>query len=148
MDINPVRHKKYKNRSANELPLRLLHRLIALSTDVGDTVLDPFGGAGTTYVAAEYLKRKWIGMEIGNVDVIIERLKKNVRDEELLNKIENETNKLFTEEQVKLRQNNGFWTYEKLAINNDNNYVDINADTNAENVCCEAAESMDYKSGL
>lgn len=114
MDINPVRHKKYKNRSANELPLRLLHRLISLSTDAGDIVLDPFGGAGTTYVAAEFLERNWIGMEIGDTDIIMERLEKNERDKELLLKIEKESNILFTEEQVRLRQKNNFWTYEKL----------------------------------
>ena len=113
-DINPVRHKKYKNRSANELPLRLLHRLIALSTNEGDLILDPFGGAGTTYVVAEYLNRHWIGMEIGDIQVIIDRLNNIKRDAEFLDQIVKESNVLFTEEQVKLRQKNEFWTYEKL----------------------------------
>lgn len=113
-DINPVRHKKYKNRSSNELPLRLLYRLISLSTNEGDLVLDPFGGAGTTYIVSEYLRRRWIGMEIGDVKVIIDRLDNFERDKNFLEQIEKESNVLFTEEQVKLRKQNGFWTYEKL----------------------------------
>jgi DNA modification methylase len=48
-DISPVRHAKYKRRNgANELSLKILDRVIEMSTDEGDLVLDPFGGAGTT----------------------------------------------------------------------------------------------------
>ena len=120
MDLNPVRHKKYKNREANELPLKLLDRIILLSTNEGDTVFDPFGGSGTTYISAELLKRKWIGVEIGDTDVIINRLRNNERDIELFNKIRKETNMLFTAEQVKLRQKNNFWTYERLDVQPSN----------------------------
>ena len=28
-----------------------------MSTDVGDTIFDPFGGAGTTYITAEKLNK-------------------------------------------------------------------------------------------
>ena len=114
MDINPVRHKKYKNRQANELPLRLLYRIIALTTNEGDTVLDPFGGSGTTYAVSEYLKRNWVGMEIGDTNIIVERLNDRQQDINMLHKIENESNKLFTEDQIKLREKNNFWGYEKL----------------------------------
>jgi site-specific DNA-methyltransferase (adenine-specific) len=37
-------------------------------------VLDPFGGSGTTFYAAEKLHRYWIGSEIGDTDPAIERL--------------------------------------------------------------------------
>ena len=53
-------------------------------------------------------------MEIGDTDIIMERLEKNERDRELLLKIDKESNILFTEEQVRLRQKNNYWTYEKL----------------------------------
>lgn len=74
-DISPVRHKKYKNRTSNELPLNLLERIISISTEEGDLVFDPFGGSGTTYVVSEILKRRWIGTEIGPIDIIEDRFK-------------------------------------------------------------------------
>lgn len=114
MDINPVRHQKYKNREANELPLKLLYRIISIASDEGSTIFDPFGGSGTTYVVAEYLKRKWVGIEIGSINDIIERFTNNSTDLELLKAIESQSNVLFTSEQIKLREKNGFWGYEKL----------------------------------
>lgn len=47
-DISPVRHKSTKTRQANELPEKLIHRIISLATNPGDLILDPFGGSGTT----------------------------------------------------------------------------------------------------
>jgi site-specific DNA-methyltransferase (adenine-specific) len=72
-DIPPVRHKKFKTRSANELSTKLLDRVLKISTQEGDVVLDPFGGGGTTYFVAEQLKRKWIGCEIEDCSHIIRR---------------------------------------------------------------------------
>lgn len=74
-DIPPVRHKSTMTRGANELSPKMLHRVLEISSKEGDLVLDPFGGAGTTYFVAEHLKRRWIGMELGDVDPIIRRLK-------------------------------------------------------------------------
>jgi len=73
-DIPPVRHSKYKTRGANELAPLMLERLIALSTNHGDLVVDPFGGSGTTFYAAERLERRWLGTEIGDVQPAIRRL--------------------------------------------------------------------------
>lgn len=117
-DINPVRHKKYKNRVANELPLNLLHRVISLASNEGDVVFDPFGGSGTTYVVAEYLKRQWIGAEIGDTSCIVERIEQK-RDIEHLNTLEKNSNVMFTDAQVKLRKKNGFWAYEILENSTD-----------------------------
>ena len=44
--------------------LALLERIIQASSNEGDVVLDPFCGCGTAIVAAENLKRKWIGIDI------------------------------------------------------------------------------------
>lgn len=45
-------------------PIGLLERLIALSSDPGDVVLDPFAGSGSTGVAANRLGRHFVGIEI------------------------------------------------------------------------------------
>lgn len=73
-DIPPVRHSKYKTRTANELAPIMLERIIALATNQGDIVFDPFGGSGTTYYAAEKLQRRWIGIELGDTSAAIQRL--------------------------------------------------------------------------
>lgn len=75
-DITPVRHWKFKSRkrSANQLSTKILERVVNLTTEAGDIVLDPFGGSGTTFDVCERMDRHWIGMEIENCDVIIERL--------------------------------------------------------------------------
>lgn len=44
-------------------PEALLHRVILSSTDVGDVVLDPFFGTGTTGAVAKKLGRDYIGIE-------------------------------------------------------------------------------------
>jgi modification methylase len=44
-------------------PEALLHRVILASTKVGDVILDPFFGTGTTGAAAKRLGRRYIGIE-------------------------------------------------------------------------------------
>ena len=45
-------------------PLELAHRLVRMFSFVGDTVLDPFAGTGTTLIAALKADRNSIGVEI------------------------------------------------------------------------------------
>ena len=45
-------------------PLALYERIIKVSSNEGDVVLDPFCGCATTPVAAERLSRQWVGMDI------------------------------------------------------------------------------------
>ena len=47
-----------------QFPLALPGRCIALTSQPGDLVLDPFMGSGTTAIAAERLDRKWVGFDI------------------------------------------------------------------------------------
>lgn len=54
-------------------PVALLERIITMSTESGDLVLDPFCGSGTTLVAAEKLGRKWIGIDISSTACQISR---------------------------------------------------------------------------
>lgn len=75
-DIPPVRHWKFKSkkRKVNALSTKLLDRVVEMSTEVGDVVLDPFGGSGTTFAVCDKKGRRWIGIEIESTEVIIERL--------------------------------------------------------------------------
>lgn len=73
-DIPPVRHQRHKKRVPNELAPIMLERVIAMASDPGQIVLDPFGGSGTTFYAAEKLNRYWIGSEIGDTEPAVERL--------------------------------------------------------------------------
>lgn len=73
-DIPPVRHRRHKKRVPNELAPIMLERIIAMASNPGQIVVDPFGGSGTTFYAAEKLHRYWIGSEIGDIEPSIERL--------------------------------------------------------------------------
>ncbi|QQW98546.1 site-specific DNA-methyltransferase [Helicobacter pylori] len=59
-------------------PEALLKRIIEISTQENDLVLDFFAGSGTTCAVAHKLKRKYIGIEMGEHfdSVILPRLKK------------------------------------------------------------------------
>jgi hypothetical protein len=46
-----------------------MERIITASSNEGDVVLDPFCGCGTTVVAAQKLKRRWIGIDITHLAV-------------------------------------------------------------------------------
>ncbi|RJO62586.1 MAG: hypothetical protein C4542_03120 [Dehalococcoidia bacterium] len=45
-------------------PLTLLNRIVGSCSKDGDVILDAFCGCGTTIVASQLLKRKWIGIDI------------------------------------------------------------------------------------
>jgi site-specific DNA-methyltransferase (adenine-specific) len=47
-----------------QMPEQLLGRIIRVSSNPGDIVLDPFAGSGTTLAVAKKLGRKWVGCEL------------------------------------------------------------------------------------
>lgn len=55
--------EKEQGKHPTQKPLRLLYRIILASTNVGDTILDPFAGSSTTGIAANLLGRNYIGIE-------------------------------------------------------------------------------------
>ncbi len=61
----PERLKDGNGRKAHptQKPEALLHRVLLASTNVGDVVLDPFFGTGTTGAMARRLGRRWLGIE-------------------------------------------------------------------------------------
>jgi site-specific DNA-methyltransferase (adenine-specific) len=52
-------------------PILLMERIVKASSNVGDTVLDPFCGSGTTLVAAKRLGRHYIGIDDSDMAVAI-----------------------------------------------------------------------------
>lgn len=57
-------------------PEALLERIIGVSSNEGDVLLDAFGGCGTTIAVAERLKRHWIGIDITyqSISLVLRRL--------------------------------------------------------------------------
>lgn len=75
-DLSPVRHKKYKSRTANELPIKLLNRVIEISGVPNGLLIDPFSGSGTSILSAVAAQMKFLGCDIEheNIGIIIKRL--------------------------------------------------------------------------
>jgi len=63
-DIHRIKHNKYRDEHPCQLPIHLLERIILMSTDENDIILDPFVGTGTTVIAAKRLGRRFIGIDI------------------------------------------------------------------------------------
>lgn len=61
----PFLNPKAKERTGypTQKPIELLEKIIQISTNEGDSVLDPFCGSGTTLVAAKMLNRNFIGVD-------------------------------------------------------------------------------------
>ena len=76
-DIKHIKHcQKELLKYPTQKPVALLERVIKASSNVGDVVLDPFCGSGTTLDAAHKLERKWIGIDEGQqaIETITMRL--------------------------------------------------------------------------
>lgn len=87
----PFLNPKAKERVGypTQKPILLLERIIKISTDEDDIVLDPFCGSGTTLVASKLLNRKFIGIDMSKdaIEITNSRLKNPIKTEsELLNK--------------------------------------------------------------
>jgi len=93
--INPL--SKERLGYPTQKPLVLLERILNASSNPGDVVLDAFCGCGTALVAAQKLKRKWIGIDISPTAcrVMAQRLWDDFRlnegkDFQLINMLRNE----------------------------------------------------------
>ena len=84
-EVGENRHASNEAKQFNERdpfgtpkPESLLYRIMQLSTESGDLVLDSFAGSGTTGAVAHKMGRRWIMVEIGDhADThIVPRLKK------------------------------------------------------------------------
>jgi len=57
---------KEKCGHPSQKPLDLITKLVLMSSDEGEVVIDPFLGSGTTALAAAQLRRNWIGIELNS----------------------------------------------------------------------------------
>jgi DNA modification methylase len=73
-DIPPINSRAAERLGyPTQKPEALLERIIAASSNKGDTVLDPFCGCGTAIAAAQKLKRRWIGIDITHLAIALIR---------------------------------------------------------------------------
>ncbi len=63
-DVHRIRHKKDRDSHPCQLPEKLLERIVRLSSDEGDIVLDALCGTGTTAVVASKLGRRFVAADI------------------------------------------------------------------------------------
>jgi len=55
-------------------PIALLDRIVSASSNIGDVVLDPFCGCGTSIHSAQKLGRQWIGIDVTHLAIgLVER---------------------------------------------------------------------------
>ena len=59
-------------------PLALLERILQVSSNEGDIVLDPFCGCGTAIHAAQKLNRKWLGIDVTHLAIAL--IKNRLKD--------------------------------------------------------------------
>ena len=73
-DIRPVQSQSKELLGyPTQKPLALLERIITVSSNAGDIVLDPFCGCGTAIAAAQKLGRKWIGIDITHLSIALQK---------------------------------------------------------------------------
>jgi len=60
---NDIDFYSEKRWHPTQKPLKLIERIMSASSNPGDVVIDPFGGSGSTLIAAEHLGRKAVVIE-------------------------------------------------------------------------------------
>ena len=71
-DIPPINSQAAERLGyPTQKPLALLERVINLSSNPGDVILDPFCGCGTTVAAAEKLGRRWAGIDVTHLSIAL-----------------------------------------------------------------------------
>ena len=104
----PFLNPKAKERTGypTQKPVELLERIIKISTNKGDTVLDPFCGSGTTLVTAKLLGRKFIGIDINSaaIELSKKRLENPIKSESHLLKLGVKAYQTKTEDELAILQ--------------------------------------------
>lgn len=63
-DIHRIKHRRDRDYHPCQLPEALLKRIILLTTNPNDVVLDALAGTGTTIITAAKLGRRFVGIDI------------------------------------------------------------------------------------
>ena len=73
---NPA--SKTRTGYPTQKPIALYERIVKASSNENDVVFDPFAGCATTLVAAEKLKRQWVGIDLWDksAEVVTNRLQR------------------------------------------------------------------------
>jgi DNA modification methylase len=73
-DIPPINSQARERLGwSTQKPTELLERIVEISSNPEDVVLDPFCGCGTALVAAQKLGRKWVGIDITYLSIAVMR---------------------------------------------------------------------------
>lgn len=82
-DISPIRHRKFKNRLANELPSTIPSRAISISGVKGGLLIDPFAGSGNALLAARSHRMRFLGGDLQRAyfNVLCRRLRPKTESE-------------------------------------------------------------------
>jgi len=141
----PFLNPKAKERVGypTQKPVLLLERILQISTDEGDIVLDPFCGSGTTLVATSLLNRSGIGIDISPEAIEITRLRieKPSKTTSNLLKVGRESYKVADEEAlaylkgldfVPVQRNNGIDAF--LKTGNGNGSIPIRVQRGGESL--------------
>ena len=73
-DIPPINSQAAERLGyPTQKPIALLERIMEVSSNPSDWVLDPFCGCGTTVAAAQKLGRHWIGIDITHLSIALQR---------------------------------------------------------------------------
>jgi site-specific DNA-methyltransferase (adenine-specific) len=76
-DVHRIKHKKDRDQHPCQLPIKLMERIVKLTTNPGDVVFDPFCGAGTTAIASKMFKRHFVTTDID--EKYVEITKRNLK---------------------------------------------------------------------
>lgn len=74
-DVHRIKHKRDRDEHPCQLPVKLLERIIQISSNPGDSVFDPFLGTGTTAIVAKKFGRHYVGLDIDPIYREIARAK-------------------------------------------------------------------------
>ncbi|MBW1650326.1 MAG: site-specific DNA-methyltransferase [Deltaproteobacteria bacterium] len=153
-DIHRIKHNKNRDPHPCQLPIHLLDRIILMTTDENDIVLDPFSGTGTTAISAKRLGRRYIGFELDETYKKISEEKLKNRKEDFI--IGNSRVSLYLNKVVTIRNKDWERLSDYFIIPNQIKAIDFQKIDlknkpiflNQDNIKSDSQKSKKRKSGL